>query len=141
MELIFKSWYLPRKYELENYLSYISNITDRVNLTKLRISAHQLRIEKGRYEIVNKKPLLECERICKYCNTGEVENEVHFVMSCPLYRTLRKKLFSELNINMTSKIVVFKHLMESQNSILSISFSKYVTECIKMRTSVSTTQL
>ena len=39
-------------------------------LSKLRISAHKLAIEGGRYLDIPKH-----ERICTACNSGEVENE------------------------------------------------------------------
>ncbi len=44
-------------------------------MCKLRISAHKLNtcIEVGRY---NKTP--RNERFCKKCNTGEIEDEMHF---------------------------------------------------------------
>ena len=39
---------------LEPYLHEIKNIKDRVSFTKLRLSNHQLRIEKGRHQKINK---------------------------------------------------------------------------------------
>ena len=42
-------------------------------MCKLRISAHKLNIEVGRY---NKTP--RNERFCKKCNTREIEDEMHF---------------------------------------------------------------
>ncbi len=29
------------------------------------------------------------ERICKVCESGEVENEFHFIVSCTLYNNIR----------------------------------------------------
>ncbi len=37
-----------RKYCYEKYLTHVNCISDRMNLTNIRISAHQLRIERGR---------------------------------------------------------------------------------------------
>ena len=45
-------------------------------ITKLRISAHNLMIETGRYKRPNKVPLEN--RVCDLC--GTIENEIHFVM-------------------------------------------------------------
>ena len=68
----------------------------RKEFTKLRISAHQLQIELGRYTVPRKTPL--CDRICRYCNMKELDNERHFVMTCPLNSTERQSLFSTLEI-------------------------------------------
>ncbi len=73
-----------RKLTCEKYFSDISNISYRINLTKLRVIAHQLRIERGRYERVNNRMVPERDYICKYCSTNEIEDEFHFVMLCPL---------------------------------------------------------
>ena len=59
----------------------------RAQLTKLRVSAHSLAIETGRY----KRPYLPAsERFCKCCSV-EIEDETHFLLYCPLYRELREK--------------------------------------------------
>jgi hypothetical protein len=36
------------------------------------------------------------ERLCKFCNTNSVENEIHFLMLCPLYSDIRYELFQTL---------------------------------------------
>ena len=60
---------------LEKYL-LILNEDERRVLTKFRVSAHNLEIEKGRYIGVKTE-----DRICKLCNTG-VEDETHFLLQC-----------------------------------------------------------
>ena len=55
-------------------------------IAKLRCSNHVLEIEKGRH----KKTLSE-NRLCKACNQNEIEDENHFLSSCPIYTTLREK--------------------------------------------------
>ena len=80
-----------RFFGLEKYLSLIKNEDIRACLTKFRLSAHKLRIERGRY--LNIKPE---ERICEHCNLNAIEDEKHFVLECPLYDNLRKKLLSEI---------------------------------------------
>jgi hypothetical protein len=52
-------------------------------LTKLRISAHSLAIEKGRYNNTPKE-----QRFCKHCPTS-VENESHFILYCSRFDNLR----------------------------------------------------
>ncbi len=57
-----------RKIDLEDYLEHIETPSHRSALTRLRISAHNLRIERGRYERVNNRMLEEKDRLCRYCS-------------------------------------------------------------------------
>ena len=47
---------LKKCFEFEDYLQYISSRQNRVFLTKLRVSAHSLRVETGRYYDLNRIP-------------------------------------------------------------------------------------
>ena len=73
------------------YVDVLKTTNERAILSKLRISAHKLAIEGGRYLNIPKH-----ERICTACNTGEVEDEEHFLLKCSLYRPLRQVLCSKL---------------------------------------------
>ncbi len=59
---------------------------------RLRISAHKLYIEEGRY-----KKIPFDQRICSLCNV-EVESEYHFLMSCASFTSLRQLFFKELKM-------------------------------------------
>ena len=63
----------------ESYLFTKQNENKRKNLTRLRISAHTLEIERGRY-----KKLKREERLCKACFKTEVEP--HFLLDCNLLK-------------------------------------------------------
>ena len=54
-------------FELENYLNFITEKKYKVALTQFRLSSHDLAIERGRYENINRS-----ERICKLCNSKSV---------------------------------------------------------------------
>lgn len=90
---------------------------DRQTLTRFRTSAHSLRIETGRYERVRlttgKYKMLEREgRICQYCNQNQVEDECHFLNSCPRYN-LEREVFLRTYQNY---IKTSQHLMRKINS-------------------------
>ena len=72
---------------MSSYITNISNIKDRVALSKLRLSNHKLHIETGRYQHLDKTL-----RFCPFCK-DQVEDEIHFVISCPTFTTLREPLF------------------------------------------------
>jgi hypothetical protein len=62
----------------ENYLSTITNFEQRRRLSKLRISAHKLQIEIGRYRI-----------FCR-CTSGQVEDEIHYLLHCTCHANHRE---------------------------------------------------
>jgi hypothetical protein len=91
--------FCSRKYlhVLENricyfYLSVIGNFEHRRCLTKLRISAHRLHIETGRYQGIPPH-----QRLCEQCDSGEVEDEIHFLLCCSKFREERQQLFKTIS--------------------------------------------
>ena len=49
-------------------------------------------IETGRF--INLPPT---ERLCKICNSGDVEDELHFIFDCETYNTERESFFQRVN--------------------------------------------
>ena len=86
--VIFKNYF-----GLEKYLGIINNFEMRRSLTRLRLSAHQLLIEKGRYIGI---PLHN--RICPRCSSNEVEDEIHFLFNCTSLADDRKALYAKIDI-------------------------------------------
>jgi hypothetical protein len=126
-------------FSLERYL-LLNNVMQRKEFTKLRISAHQLQIEMGRYTVPKKTPLEN--RICKYCNTNQIEDEKHFLMFCPLYLTERQNLYSTLH-SFTS----FQSLNDNEQFTFLMSYndgdmeifkhiSKFIDVCVQKRKDV-----
>ena len=74
--------------EYECYLSSIRNKVYRYNITKIRLSAHKLRIETGRY---GQNRIERHERICEICKSSDIEDEFHFVIVCPKYKWIRQR--------------------------------------------------
>ncbi len=83
--------------EYEEYLN-IPNTNHCKAMTKLRISAHRLAIEQGRYTA----PFTPKEnRICQNCLTDEIEDEYHFMMHCGKFTNIRQDLFTSMETNCT----------------------------------------
>ena len=75
----------------EPYIDLVRNRNQRSWLTRMRVSAHSLHVETGRYA---NKPLNE--RICKYCPSNEIDDEYHFWLRCDTFNTKRTCLFGNL---------------------------------------------
>ena len=83
------------EHSLEHYLVEIREYKLRKLLTNFRLSGHSLEIEKGRHA----KPKIPVEkRICTRCDLGCIEDELHVLTVCPLYKEERSILFSKVNI-------------------------------------------
>ena len=84
---------LKNTFHQEKYLS-IKEFKLRKAMCRYRISAHDLRIESGRY---SKTYINRTDRICTRCDLQEVEDEFHFLLKCSLYNDERKNLFNRIN--------------------------------------------
>ena len=126
-----------KEFILENYVAQFPVIIRR-NLSKLRISAHQLAIETGRHNKPQKIPI--DKRTCFYC--GSIETELHFLLECALYNTERKSLVESLNkftvvdLKPTSESLIL--VMSTMNGDTEVSslVCKYINDCKNLRTEV-----
>ena len=103
---------------IEPYLGKIKNIKNRTMFTKFRLSNHNLMIEKGRHQNIDKN-----SRFCPFC-PYVIEDEVHFLMKCPCFETHRKLLFKRIidqrnipHFNSAGTFEQFKILMTNPNVV------------------------
>ena len=113
----------------ENYLLNIVNNKYRQAVSKLRLSNHDLMIEKGRHKGVGKN-----ERFCPFCANTSIEDEIHFVVTCPIFSTLRNDLLTDQE----KAIINSPHLLEKQKfvSLLgdpSLSVAKFICKAFQLR--------
>ncbi len=121
----------------EKYLLDCKNYTFRSNICRLRISCHKLFIETGKY-LPKKARLKPEERICKFCNSGEVEDELHFLLRCNLYSDERSYLLCKIsdlykNFNELSDVMKFRVLLNSENKEIMWALGHYITSSFKKR--------
>ena len=74
------------------YVDLLNCRSDRSTLTKLRLSAHKLNIEKGRYANIPRQ-----NRVCNICSTASVENKIHFLLEFSAYSRERGAFFLKSN--------------------------------------------
>ena len=96
--------YSKKKFEYEQYLNFQGNFHLRRLITKLRISAHSLEIETGRYNSKknNKIRQKQQQRICKHCELEKIEDEEHVLLFCPKYEENRKIMLSAMKDSFNS---------------------------------------
>ena len=82
---------LKTNFKYEQYLDLV-NSQHRKSLTRFRISAHNLAIERGRY---TRPPTIVEERTCPSC-PQHVQDEYHFLMNCQQHTNARHDLMNKL---------------------------------------------
>ena len=116
---------------------YLTNedLNIRQCFTKLRISDHNLEIERGRYYKIPRQ-----ERLCKICNV--IENEEHFVLHCKINKKIRDDLFKTLE-NENEK---FKNMDNDKKLVYLLNptsykhvkiIGSYLKRSLELRTEVS----
>lgn len=83
--LIYKHFNTSR--QMAQYLSKPIAEHRRIAISKLRLSAHTLAVETGRYARIDRE-----NRLCTMCDRNEIEDEYHVTLICPKYRELRNRL-------------------------------------------------
>ena len=116
---------------LEDYLLTITDIKDRIALTKLRLSNHNLSIEKGRHQDLHLH-----DRTCPFC-PEQIENELHFLIKCPTYESLRRRLLDDVEVLCIGFVYPedenFLFWLLLSNPIISDSTAKYVRLSLELR--------
>ena len=103
--------------KFEKYLESVQNFSIRSCFSRFRLCAHDLEIERGRF---NLKPLPIEKRICKQCqidNIMIVEDKQHFLMHCPAHSSQRTTMMNKL----TQKFPNFALFDESEQFVWMMS--------------------
>ena len=72
------------------YLTQVRHLDSRKALSKVRLSNHDLMIEKGRHLKIDKT-----QRFCPFCPSS-IETELHFLLHCKIFNVMREPLWSEV---------------------------------------------
>ena len=117
-------------YRTEPYLLVCTKLEHRKALCRLRISAHDLQIERGRYANMARE-----DRKCRTC--GVVEDELHFLNDCTRYDLLRQRLLDNPNVrNLCSDGTINNNYRPSdflQLDKAQIHLAEYVYNCMSLR--------
>ena len=108
-----RTYNLFANFKFQPYLDIIKSTKLRISLSRLRVSAHRLEIEKGRWHKPQK--ILYSDRKCQICNT--LEDEFHFLLECPLYIELRKRYITEYFWRNTN-VLKFAELLNYHNKVV-----------------------
>ncbi len=127
-----------KNFDYEQYLDFNRDFKKRRSITKLRISAHRLEIEIGRYRTKTSNRIKREERTCKLCSTGCIEDEEHVLMTCPKYDIYRKIMLDNLyeafpGLNRLDKKEQFIFIIRSIDYEVFQSLSTMLDSVIRIR--------
>jgi len=130
---------------LEPYIFMVRNRNQRSHLSRLRLSAHQLGCETGRYR---RPPVPREERYCAYCPAGPggqrpLDTEVHCLTQCVVGEEERQELHNSIcatNSSFSSMCNVsrFKTLVCPINAVVCKLVSRYLQLQFSLRDSIDT---
>ena len=103
---------------------------------KIRISAHNLMIESGRYH--KPKPLPREDRLCHNCCLNEVENEIHFLTRCSKYESEREEFYKTIclhnaNFNFLDDANKALWLLSQEREDVLKELALYILKCLDKR--------
>ena len=106
-------------FQKKKYLE-INNFEVRQILCRFRISSHHLRVETERHK---NNYIERSQRICMFCSQNDIEDELHFLIKCAFYNSLREELHNQIEnyckhfIKLDNKFK-FVWLMTTENTFL-----------------------
>ena len=122
-------------FKFQPYLDICSVNKFRFSLSKLRMSAHRLSIESGRWARPNPIPI--DLRKCNNCNV--LEDEFHFVLECNMYTDLRC-MYIPLYYRRRPNMQKFVQLATSEKETIVKQLGIYVYKAFLVRSADNYTQ-
>ena len=112
--------------QVANYINYDIPLKFRISLSKLKCSVHNLNVEVGRHNGIAYE-----QRLCILCDKMEIEDEFHFVMSCPVYQQLRNVFLPNIDIESTTINSFYSLFNSSEQEVLRLA--KYIYNAFIIR--------
>ena len=106
---------------LQNYLKILPE-SAWIPIIKFKTANHRLPIEIYSWSITFKE---RKKSLCTMCNTGEVGDEYHYLLICPLFNEARVK-FIPKRLNVKPSVFKFLQIVNSENRNVLINLSKFI---------------
>ena len=121
--------YIMPVLKVANYINFNIPLKYRIALSKLRCSVHKLNVETGRHSDIAYE-----QRLCILCNMREIEDELHFVMKCPVYDQIRRDWLPNIDFDIATADTFYSLFNSSEQQVLSLA--KYVYNAFIMRENI-----
>ena len=91
-------------------------------LARLRCSSSELNIERERWDNIRRE-----DRKCRVCDTGQVEDEKHFLLDCHGYNRERKEMFENIRLG-TNRSYDFNLMIHDPRWVLDALIGRNIGE-------------
>ena len=94
---IYRAWFCANGSRNKN-MAFVAHVNRRDavrEIARFRMGCHQLDIEARRWGDMRVE---RSKRICRCCGLGKVEDELHFMLECPLYRHIRADFLLKMGV-------------------------------------------
>ena len=123
------------KFCQEKYIERLNIRKYQRAISRFRVSSHRLGIETGRHQ---KPSLPPDKRLCKYCKSGKVDDELHFLVHCDFHSKIRKLFYSQLceiisDFHRLKDVDKFREILMSTNEDVIVSLGKFIYDGFKSR--------
>ena len=121
--------YFKEDLETAEYVKHLPRNLRSV-MARARTGTLPLNIELGRY-----RGLARNDRICQHCiETRCVEDEPHFLVTCPKYEDERKRLYDSIAYNPfdVSPVFTFTYIVNMNNFFI---VARHINKCLQIRNS------
>ena len=129
---------IKHNYLFEPYLAKVVDFKKRVTVSDMRLAAHNLPIETGRYCNTPRQ-----SRCCGVCNQNEIGDEFHYCMVCPQHEFLhlRTTFLTDLNMinsnfQLLDKKSLFSYIISTADTSISTITSTYFFNVFKLYNSL-----
>ena len=116
----------------EHYLYLCHNRSCLKVLTQLRLSAHSLCIQTGRY---GRNRSERQDRLCNICDSGDVEDEFHFILKCKIYMIVRRRYIDAFYYKRASMFKLCQ-LFKSTDKFVLNNLACYIKCAMKIRSNL-----
>ena len=119
--------HIKSQYEHEPYIDILCVRKLRRNFAQLRSGTLPIEIDSGRYRGITKE-----QRLCPMCNTGEIENELHCLLKCPVLQDIRKTYIQRkffINRNIHTLFI----MLSSKNEQTMKQTANYIVKALETR--------
>ena len=102
-------------------------------IKEIEVSAHKLDIEIGRH----RRPYIpRHQRLCLYCNCGEIDDEIHFLLKCNFHAEARHSLFQLIASYLLlqesiNEVEIFTTVMTNNNPVILNALGEFVYQEFK----------
>ena len=113
------------------YVDLLKFKSDRATICKMKVSAHMLEVERGRYQNISRE-----NRLCNSCNEGLVEDEMHFLFHCTAYNDERDNFFKKLGNLYPNTVFSPLHIdfiFNNESAATLKILAKFINECLEKR--------